>query len=220
MHKRGRDQFIFPNASGIDKLPNCTATDISTYNKCRALILSSFDNATEALKIEINNAISNGNGTLVAILKQEFWCTEAVRHIRLLGACVQPCRTNLLCQPLPLGSDGREVEGDQPPPPTPQGGLQGPHCFTAGYDDAHLFCRTGMNQTQTVDNGFNTEPDLEVLMNNFTCAVQPTCSQLVQQGLNVALLSYQANVLSSNAINAVTSSLIIVASLISVMLMF
>ena len=73
--------------------------------------------------------------------------------------------------------------------------LIGPHCFIDGFDDSLMFCQNGMNLTQRIFVGFNLEPNLEIILQTLTCPETPTCQEMVEQGLNVALLSYQENLL-------------------------
>ena len=187
--KKGKKQFIFPNGTGVDQLKNCSHQDIVNFVQCKALVLGEIHNAT----IEIRNQINaTTNETLINELKQEFWCTEIARHIRLLGACIQPCKAPQVCIALPDPVNNphrRRMDGIFQ--------LDGPHCFQAGYDDSLAVCTSQMNVTQQDFPGFNTEPDLETIMANLSCPVQPGCDYMVQQGLNVALLSYEASILSS-----------------------
>lgn len=187
--QHGKKQFVFPNGTGIDHLDNCTQQDMDNFVQCRKLVLDEIHNATIQLREQILLASTQ---TLKDQLKQEFWCTEVTRHIRLLGACIQPCKAPQVCKALPDPANNphrRRMDGIFQ--------LDGPHCFEAGYDASVTVCTSQMNMTQEYYPNFNTEPNLETIMANFSCTIQPGCDYLVQQGLNVALLSYEANLLSS-----------------------
>ena len=205
--KLGKQQFVFANGTGINNLPNCTTQDYDNFDMCRSLVLEEVRNVTLALQLQISEI--KDNETLVHQAKQEFWCSTVPRHVRLLGACVRPCKTPGICIPVAQPTDNRRLD-DHPAP------LDGPHCFSAGFDTSVSFCLTQMNITQEYYPDFNDNRDLESIMNDYNCP--DTCDNLVQQGLDVALLAYQDSVLSSSGQSLMTSSLAVIFAIASALL--
>ena len=214
MQNHGQQQLFFPSGTGANHLPNCMTADYIVAKNCSDFILQLFLEDTKALREAI--AATPSNSTL---LKHEFWCHTAAERVRLHGACTRPCRGLQPCllPPPPSGRRMLQVKPGSPPslrgptstsPRSPPPPPEGPFCFVAGFDDALNFCQNGMIVTQQAFPTLNSEPNLETLMQTFTCSERPTCEYMVQQGLNVALLSYQDSFMTSSGVERFSSSAI------------
>jgi hypothetical protein len=161
-------------------------------------VKAAFVNATRALKAEHD---ATNNATLREILKNQFWCLRVANGVRRMGACLPACRRR--------GGDGKIGNGDETDDDI--GGSR---------TDALAFCEGDMGDVNAVFPGLNNQrSNLQDLFVDRNCSAKPTCQQLVDEGLELALAQYQLDQLGG-AVDKFVSSAVFAALLAAVVILF
>ena len=108
-----------------------------------------------------------------------------------MGTCIPACRSRL--------------EGDD-------------DAFSgSGRSDALEFCEQDMDDAEVEIPGVaNRTANLEHLFEKHNCSTQPTCQDLVNQGLDVSLAQYQLGLTAGSSAGASSPLLAMVAALLGV----
>lgn len=200
--RRYGGRTIFANGTGISRLPNCTANHTVGFERCRNMTRMMFRRSLRDLRDAVGLvSMSEKLGVI-----RNFWCGKGINSVRLAALCVRPCHRR----------------GQTP-------GMSD----LGGFSNMTNFCSSGIApEVQSGYGsgmiGFNNEVDMEAIVGMFNCStwsppgvapplqprVLPTCDQMVAQGADASLATFEASTvpaIGSNSASAFAASLCLIA---------